>query len=79
MQPWPFLESSSVSSRISGGKEGPQISRSARSVRSYTYERTKRSLFNQSGFLGLNLMNSLKRTWAMGAMPLEAELAYTAS
>lgn len=35
-----------------------------------TYERTKRSRFNHLGFLGLNFMNLLKRTWATGAMPL---------
>ena len=37
-----------------------------------TYERTKRSRFNHLGFLGLNVMNLLKRTWATGAMPLRA-------
>lgn len=37
-----------------------------------TYERTKRSLFNHLGFLGLNFMNLLNRTWATGAMPLGA-------
>lgn len=35
-----------------------------------THERTKRSRFNQSGFLGLNFMYLLKRTWAIGAIPL---------
>lgn len=35
-----------------------------------THDRTKRSRFSHLGFLGLNLMNLLKRTWAMGAMPL---------
>jgi hypothetical protein len=37
-----------------------------------TYERTNRSRFSQSGFLGLNLMNLLNRTWATGAMPIGA-------
>lgn len=50
-----------------GGLPGCQ----GQGVPGYTYERTKRSLFSQSGFLGLNFMNWLKRTWAMGAMPLE--------
>ena len=35
-----------------------------------TYESTKRSRLTQLGFLGLNLRKRLKRTWAMGAMPL---------
>jgi hypothetical protein len=37
-----------------------------------TYERTKRSRLSQSGFLGLKVMNLLKRTWATGAMPIGA-------
>lgn len=37
-----------------------------------TYERTKRSLFSQSGFFGLKFMNLLKRTWATGAIPIGA-------
>jgi hypothetical protein len=37
-----------------------------------TYERTKRSRLSQSGFLGLKVMNLLKRTWATGAMPMGA-------
>lgn len=37
-----------------------------------TYERTKRSRFNHSGFLGLKVMNLLNRTWATGAMPIGA-------
>lgn len=37
-----------------------------------TYERTKRSLFSQSGFFGLKFMNLLKRTWATGAIPMGA-------
>lgn len=37
-----------------------------------TYERTKRSRLAQSGFLGLKLMNLLKRTWETGAMPIGA-------
>ena len=34
------------------------------------YERTNRSRFSHLGFLGLNFMNLLQRTWATGAMPL---------
>ena len=45
--------------RSTGGRIGRQ-----------TYDRTKRSRFNHLGFLGLNFMNLLKRTWATGAMPL---------
>jgi hypothetical protein len=37
-----------------------------------TYERTNRSRFNHSGFLGLKVMNLLNRTWATGAMPIGA-------
>jgi hypothetical protein len=42
---------------------------------SKTYERTKRSRFNQSGFLGLKVMNLLNRTWATGAMPLDKRVS----
>lgn len=35
-----------------------------------THERTKRSRFSHLGFLGLNFMNLLKRTWETGAIPL---------
>ena len=41
-----------------------------------THERTKRSRFSQLGFLGLNLINRLNRTWATGAMPLDYRLVY---
>lgn len=37
-----------------------------------THERTNRSRFNHLGFLGLNFMYLLKRTWATGAMPMGA-------
>ena len=37
-----------------------------------TYESTKRSLLAHCGFCGLNLMNWLKRMWAIGAMPIGA-------
>jgi hypothetical protein len=48
------------------------MNESARVVVGDTYERTKRSRLSQSGFLGLKRMNLLKRTWAMGAMPLDS-------
>ena len=47
---------------------GPRLRKQERQVHTtelqagYTYERTNRSLFSQSGFLGLNFMNWLKRT-----------------
>lgn len=48
------------------------MSRIETRARAETYERTKRSRFSHLGFLGLNFMNLLKRTWATGAMPLRA-------
>jgi len=39
------------------------------------YERTKRSRFSHLVFLGLNLINRLKRTWATGAIPLDLSAA----
>jgi hypothetical protein len=45
-----------------------------------SHERTKRSLLIHLGFLGLNFINLLKRTWETGAMPIGApgcpELAF---
>lgn len=37
-----------------------------------TYDRTKRSLLTQSGFLGLKVINLLNRTCANGAQPIGA-------
>jgi len=37
-----------------------------------TYESTNLSLLTHSGFLGLKVMNLLKRTWAEGARPMGA-------
>ena len=37
-----------------------------------TYDKTNRSRFGQSGFLGLKVMNLLNRTWAAGAKPMGA-------
>lgn len=59
MQPCPLLENEYVSFTSSSEHRVAQ-----------TYERTNLSLLSHLGFLGLNLMNLLKRTWAMGAMPL---------
>jgi hypothetical protein len=57
MQAWPLLSSTVRASRPMAYSCG-------------THERTKRSRLSHLGFLGLNLMILLKRTWATGAMPL---------
>ena len=36
------------------------------------YDSTNRSLFTQSGLLGLKVMNLFQRIWATGAMPMGA-------
>lgn len=66
MQPWPLLyEEISKVFLPTCGKLG------------LTYERTKRSRFNHLGFLGLNFMNLLNKTWATGAIPLFSYCQWT--
>lgn len=67
MQPWPFL----VATRVSSITHCNHVCISR--LDNGTYERTKRSRFNHLGFLGLNFMNLLNKTWAIGAMPLRNE------
>lgn len=69
MQPWPLLERKIVNSFP------PWCEFVASAAGSKTYERTKRSRFNQSGFLGLKVMALLNRTWAAGAMPLDERVS----
>lgn len=62
------LQSSRSGSHADGGALNPIKYRKT----GYAYERTKRSRLSHLGFLGLKVMNLLKRTWATGAMPIGA-------